>query len=101
MSDEQNVYAGSETSGEQAAAEPSQETAAAETSDASAEQSEETTADAGGAADETAETVDPNASRTDFAAPGLKVGDACKCPDGRKGTVHRYDAGLICIPDQG
>jgi hypothetical protein len=25
------------------------------------------------------------------------------CPDGRKGTVHSFDSGLVCIPnhDQG
>jgi hypothetical protein len=55
--------------------------------------------DAGGAADET----DANESRTGFAEKGLRPGDPCKCPDGRTGTVHSFDAGLICIPnaDQG
>jgi hypothetical protein len=109
MSDEQeNVDAGSETSGEQAAAETSQEeTAAAETTDVSTEKSEETAADAGSAAEPTPETEAPapnaDASRTDFAAKGLHAGDECICPDGRKGTVHSFDAGLICIPnaDQG
>jgi hypothetical protein len=83
MSDDTNIDAGSETSGEQAA-ETSQETTAAETTKATTEKSEETTADAGGAAEP-------------------KVGDQCVCPDGRRGTVHSYDEGLICIPnaDQG
>ena len=33
----------------------------------------------------------------------VKAGDTCTCPDGRTGTVHSYDEGLICIPnaDQG
>jgi hypothetical protein len=36
-------------------------------------------------------------------AAGPKVGDTCQCSDGRTGTVHSYDEGLICIPnaDQG
>ena len=44
-------------------------------------------ADAGGASSETT----------------VKAGDSCVCPDGRTGTVHSYDEGLICIPnaDQG
>jgi hypothetical protein len=101
MTDEtENVDAGSETSGEQAA-ETSQETTAAETTETSTETSAETSADAGGAA-ETTETseVTEDASRTGYADKGLRAGDACVCPDGRKGTVHQYDAGLICIPNQ-
>jgi hypothetical protein len=39
-------------------------------------------------------------SRTGFAEKGLRAGDACICPDGRAGTVHQYDAGLICMPNQ-
>ena len=39
------------------------------------------------------------ASRTGYAEPGLRAGDECVCPDGRKGTVHSFDAGLICIPN--
>jgi hypothetical protein len=52
--------------------------------------------DAGGAAD-------TDASRTGFADKGLRSGDSCTCPDGRKGTVHSFDAGFVCIPnaDQG
>lgn len=44
---------------------------------------------------------DPEASRTGFAAPGLKAGDACVCPDGRPGTVQSFTVGLICLPNQG
>jgi hypothetical protein len=112
MSDEQNIDAGSETSGEQAtdttASEQSDtaDTTAADTSasePASADQP--ASADAGGVATATEGTSTPDAdqSRTGFADKGLRVGDECKCPDGRKGTVHSFDAGLICIPnaDQG
>jgi hypothetical protein len=44
-----------------------------------------------------------DASRTGFADKGLRAGDECICPDGRKGTVHSFDAGFVCIPnhDQG
>ena len=101
MTDE-NIDAGSETSGEEAAAETShEETAAAETTEASTEQSAETPADAGGAAETTvAPSEVTDASRTGFADKGLRAGDACVCPDGRNGTVHQYDAGLICMPNQ-
>ncbi|HEX3721244.1 MAG TPA: hypothetical protein VHV31_00540 [Nitrolancea sp.] len=97
MSDEteKNVDAGSENSGEPAAS----ETVQTDTSDQ----------DAGGSADveQTQEAVveetPSTESRTGFAEPGQKAGDECICPDGRKGTVHSFDAGLICIPnaDQG
>jgi len=102
MSDEQeNVEAGSETSGEQAAADNS---AVAETTETS---TTEVTADAGVAAEQTQESgsetsgqiADAGESRTGFAEKGLNPGDECLCPDGRKGTVHRFDAGLICIPN--
>jgi len=57
---------------------------------------------------ETTETVDAqpsvnaDGSRTGFVQTG-RPGDTCVCPDGRTGTVHRFDEGLICIPnaDQG
>jgi hypothetical protein len=41
-------------------------------------------------------------SRTGF-VKNARPGDECVCPDGRKGTVHRFDEGLVCIPnhDQG
>jgi len=89
MSDETNVEAGSETSGETAAVDTAQvdttstDTSATETAPADTDAS----ADAGGAADETS----------------VKVGDSCVCPDGRTGTVHSYDEGFVCIPnvDQG
>jgi hypothetical protein len=32
---------------------------------------------------------------------GPKTGDSCVCPDGRPGTVHVLDEGLICLPNQG
>jgi hypothetical protein len=104
MADEQeNVDAGSETSGDQA------ETSQEETTDTAAEtteKSEDTAQDAGGAAEteESAEAAaDTDASRTGFAEKGLHAGDQCICPDGRKGTVHSFDAGFVCIPnhDQG
>jgi hypothetical protein len=64
--------------------------------------------DAGGVAtategtnSETSTATDSDESRTGFAEKGLRVGDKCKCPDGRKGTVHFFDANLICIPNQG
>jgi hypothetical protein len=98
MTDEtENVDAGSETSGEQA------ETAQVESTNSTTEtvQTDAGVQDAGGAA-ETTETseVTEDASRTGYAEKGLRAGDACTCPDGRKGTVHQYDAGLICIPNQ-
>lgn len=83
---------------------PEVETPAVETPEVPAEA--ETPADTEGAAEvaapETA-TVEPvveDASRTGFADKGLRVGDTCVCPDGRTGTVHSFDAGLICIPNQ-
>jgi hypothetical protein len=100
--DEEEVVepAGSETPGETPA--PEVETAPVETPS-------EAPQDAGGAADvpeaNPNDTPAPNAeeSRTGFAEKGLHPGDECVCPDGRKGTVHSFDAGLICIPnhDQG
>ena len=45
------------------------------------------------------EAPDAEASRTGYADHGLRAGDECVCPDGRKGTVHSFDAGLICIPN--
>lgn len=106
MSDEQeNVDAGSETSGEQAADVSSQEQASTETETATADTASEASQDAGaqdagGAAEQT--TPDANESRTAFVS-GARAGDECVCPDGRKGTVHSFDAGLVCIPnaDQG
>lgn len=98
MSDEQeNVEAGSETSGETAAAATSQEaTEATDTAAAETEQSEDAAAaDAGGAAEQ---TPDANESRTGFVT-GARQGDECICPDGRKGTVHSFDSGLVCIPN--
>lgn len=55
------------------------------------------------AAEEAAKsTADANESRTEFVS-GARPGDECTCPDGRKGTVHSFDSGLVCIPnaDQG
>jgi hypothetical protein len=106
MSDEQqNVEAGSETSGEQA------DTTVQTDAETSTDTAQADSADAGGAADETAkhgsetsQEVAPSAdeSRTDFVSDA-RPGDECTCPDGRKGTVHSFDAGLVCIPnaDQG
>jgi hypothetical protein len=99
MSDEQeNVDAGSETPGETTV-----DTTAPEQSDTAATVTAETTApetaqaeegasaDAGGAAD-------ANESRTAFVT-GARPGDECICPDGRKGTVHKFDEGYVCIPN--
>lgn len=105
MSDElENVDAGSETSGEQAA-ETSQEDTAAETT----EVSEETTADAGGAAEQNEQTssdssdqapVDSDESRTGFVKSSARTGDACTCPDGRPGTVTVFAGNLaVCLPN--
>jgi hypothetical protein len=45
---------------------------------------------------------DADESRTGFVT-NARPGDECICPDGRKGTVHLFDTGLVCIPnaDQG
>jgi len=47
--------------------------------------------------------ADADAAAQSGGAVAPKAGNACKCPDGRAGTVHSYDTGLICIPnaDQG
>jgi hypothetical protein len=102
MTDETNVNAGSETSSETA------ETALAETVATESAQTE--TVDAGGTADEStvegsetaSDAVDATESRTGF-VKGARPGEECTCPDGRKGTVHKFDEGLVCIPnaDQG
>jgi hypothetical protein len=85
MTDETTVDAGSENSGETAAVDTAQ--ADTTTTDTSATATADASADAGGASSETT----------------VKAGDSCVCPDGRTGTVHSYDEGLICIPnaDQG
>jgi hypothetical protein len=109
MSDEHNVDAGSETSGETAVDTATEQSdTAATTTDTQATDTAQAdagaSADAGDAAEQTPPaTPEADPSRTDFAAPGLRSGDACKCPDGRKGTVHSFDAGFVCIPnaDQG
>ena len=88
MTDETTVDAGSENSGETAAVDTAQaDTTATDTSATDTAQATDASADAGGAPSETT----------------VKAGDTCTCPDGRTGTVHVYDEGLICIPnaDQG
>jgi hypothetical protein len=93
MSDEkENVDAGSEPSSVKTPA--VEETPAVETPEVPAQA--EAPADAGGVPEPTPE----DASRTGYADKGLRAGDACVCPDGRTGTVHQYDAGLICMPNQ-
>jgi membrane protein involved in colicin uptake len=75
--------------------------AAAAEADAKAKAEAEAAAAAQGGAG--AEQVpDAGESRTGFVR-NARPGDACQCPDGRKGTVHRFDEGLVCIPnaDQG
>jgi hypothetical protein len=115
MADDQNVNAGSETSGDQAEAVTSQEeTAETGTTAETTEQSAATAENAGGAAEastgayvqdedekaegETSVTPDSDKSRTDFVT-NARPGDECTCPDGRKGTVHKFDEGLVCIPN--
>lgn len=88
MEPENQVDAGSETSGEQAVDTTATAQADATTAtDTSATETTDASADAGGASSETT----------------VKAGDSCVCPDGRTGIVHSYDEGLICIPnaDQG
>jgi hypothetical protein len=87
---ETTVDAGSETSGVQAAdtSVPAQaDTTETTATDTTATETTDAGVDAGGAPSETT----------------VKAGDSCVCPDGRTGTVHGYDQGLICIPnaDQG
>ncbi len=95
-----------------------EETSSEETTTADATATAETTAETGAqdaenatdasttdtaSASEGAEVApDANESRTGFVEKGAP-GDECVCPDGRKGTVHKFDNGLICIPnaDQG
>lgn len=122
-----NTSDGSETSGQEAVAEPSQQGVAAETTDtAQADtveaapetvQTEDGAAEAGDtaeqdensepapeptAAEPSQEAPTADASRTVFVT-GARAGDQCICPDGRTGTVHSFDSGLVCIPnhDQG
>ena len=35
----------------------------------------------------------------EVAADGPRAGDSCKCPDGRTGTLHQFDADFVCIPN--
>jgi hypothetical protein len=49
-------------------------------------------------ADNAGASTDPDQSRTGFVT-GARAGDECICPDGRKGTVHKFDEGLVCIPN--
>jgi len=99
MSDEQHVDAGSETSGETAAETTSTEQSATEET-TSTDTTE--TAQAGTAAESAEGAADADESRTAFVT-GARPSEECICPDGRKGTVHKFDEGLVCIPnaDQG
>jgi len=101
MSDEQEtVDAGSEPSSVETpeVETPAVETPAVETPEVPTEV--ETTEDAGGAAEPSSVETPSDASRTGYAEKGLRVGDTCVCPDVRTGTVHQFDAGFICIPNQ-
>jgi hypothetical protein len=107
MTDDTTVDAGSENSGETAVdTTATAETTSTDTSATETAQADEgASADAGGAADTTTTDnagVPVDASRTGFVEKG-KAGEECICPDGRKGTIHSFDAGLVCIPnaDQG
>lgn len=104
MNDEPtNVDPAAETPAPETAPEaPSEETPApAEGEEPASTTPEDAPADAPASDEHGTDAPDPNASRTGFAEPGLKTGDPCTCPDGRPGTVHRFDAGLICLPNQG
>jgi hypothetical protein len=95
MTDE-NVDAGSQTSGEQAAdttATEQSDTVADTATDAGAEASKDAAAatDAGGdAVQEKGETL---------ANP--EIGDACTCPDGRPGTIQAgsEEGTIVCLPN--
>jgi hypothetical protein len=106
--DAESVFAEAQAKAEADAAAATAEAEAKAKADADAEAQAKAEADAaaqgGAGADEgTGEAPDANESRTGFVDKGFHSGDACICPDGRKGTVHSFDAGLICIPnhDQG
>jgi hypothetical protein len=102
MSDEPEVTPEAETQQETPVETPAAETPAAPSVEVppapEAETPQETPVDEPGAGD----APDANASRTDF-VKNARPGDECICPDGRKGTVHSFDSGLVCIPnhDQG
>ena len=97
MAEDENVNTSSETSSD-VAAETSQETTEAAATVEAAPAETTGTEVAAEATDTSSETSDE--SRTGFAERGLRAGDACICPDRRTGTVHQYDAGLICMPNQ-
>jgi hypothetical protein len=108
-SDEQNAALTDASSDQEraAAADANNVATAAESTyaDAKAQAEADAAARGGGGAENKNESgiPDANKSRTGYADEGLHAGDACVCPDGRKGTVHKFDQGLICIPnaDQG
>ena len=102
-----DATATAETTAETGAQDAENATDASTTDTASATETSSTTDAASGtdtaSASEGAEVApDANESRTGFVEKGAP-GDECVCPDGRKGTVHKFDNGLICIPnaDQG
>jgi hypothetical protein len=104
MSDETTVDAGSETSDDQAVdTTATAETTTTDTSATETAQADEgASADAGVAADTTTTddaSVPVDGSRTGFVDKGQPGGE-CICPDGRKGTIHSFDAGLVCIPNE-
>jgi hypothetical protein len=88
------------SSDEERAAEAEAEKAATEAesafADAKAKADEEAAAQGDAVAAET--PADADESRTGFVT-GARPGDVCTCPDGRKGTVHSFDSGLVCIPN--
>jgi hypothetical protein len=102
MSDEQdNVDTGGETSSVETPVETTPEVV--ETPVVETPEVVETPVDAEVAAETPSEApveTPSDDSRTGFAEKGLRAGDACTCPDGRTGTVHQYDAGLICMPNE-
>lgn len=78
------------------------ETVAVDAESAFADAKAKADADAAAQAEAAANNGSADDSRTGF-VKNARAGDECTCPDGRKGTVHKFDEGLVCIPnaDQG
>jgi hypothetical protein len=66
--------------------------------DAKAKADEEAGDQGEGAGAGTGKAPNADESRTGFVT-GVRPGEQCECPDGRKGTVHKFDEGLVCIPN--
>jgi len=81
---------------------PPADTQLTEDTQTSIEQSTASDPAAAAPSQDEAATPDADESRTAFVS-GIRPGEQCICPDGRTGTVHKFDEGLVCIPnhDQG